>query len=207
MLRIYSSKPCRCEFQAQPGRAVEAVGAEAHGAGGLDVALEIVDVQLRAGSSLPRWIVSSKMRGSGLASLTSPETTMSSNQSRNAKRWRAMGKVSADQLVSASRRWPRSAQRRQQLDCFGDLAAQHLRPARVPQGDVLRVLGEHPLALGNRVGKRRGPRPSDGSTPAGTRAPGSPPWPRRRRRTTADTGSAGSSRPAPHPGRTLRHLY
>ena len=59
---------------------------------------------VRSGISPWRCTSSPKISASGLITFSSPDTMMSSNHCRKAKRSRATGKVSADQLVSASSR-------------------------------------------------------------------------------------------------------
>ena len=189
------------QFLAQPCRAVEAVRAEAGSAGSLDVAVQVVDVQLSspgrarcAGSSArrcagPAWRAS--LRPTRRCPRTSPGTR---------KRRRAIGKVSADQLVSATSRWPRSRSAASTLHGLVDLVAQHLRPARVHRAMCCACSGNRRWRSATASANGR-PASISRFHSGGQRAPGSPPWPRRRRRTTADTDSAGSSRPARRPGR------
>src|SRR5262245_14796209 len=125
------------QFQPQPGRAVETVGTETQGAGGLDVAFEVVDVQgaRRVQIAAPdRELEDARVR-LGELDLARHYDVLEPVEEREALA--SDGKGLRRPVGEREQAVATLSQCREQLDALGNLAAQHLRPARVPQGSVV----------------------------------------------------------------------
>ena len=143
------------------------------------------------------------MRSSGLITPSSPDTTMPSNCARNGKRWRCDGNVSADQLVSAYSGTSRALELvRESRPCPRARRESSRRSAGATPRSGARLSAMRGAQFGHRFGERPARVlplvPFDGAH-VGEK---SLPSPRRRRRRACDTGGAGPSRAARHPGRT-----